>query len=309
MNGGNTTRQPRRGLNARNRRAQRFAQRADRRGVALLLVLWLVVILASVTIAASGAARGSGDLVAARRASATAQSMSTSGVTAAVASINDSLHAFLADTVARDAYLNALDAGVNNGVSAIGRARSDTLVDGAFAIAIVDVAARLDINHAGETSLEKFLGGFTNAGDARIIARRIAERVRGDALAIDSTSTARFLRDSTVRAMLGENSASTLLRHPFETLDELSEIAGLDEKLVSQIAPLLTVDGEAVVNRHAAPAVVVAAAGGTITEAPTRLLLISRGWQIGHPLTHEIQAVYDVTPSGLVLVRWRERVL
>lgn len=280
----------------------------QRRGVALLLVLWLVVILASVTIAASGAARSSGDLVTARRASATAQSLAASGITAAVAAINDSLRAFVTDTVARDAYLNALDAGVNNGATAIGRAKSDTLVDGAFAIAIVDVASRLDINNAGEASLEKFLGSFTNAGDARIIARRIAERVRGDNVANDSAMVARLSRDSTVRALLGQGVLNTLLRHPFETLDELSEIPGLDEKLLAQIVPFLTADGEAVVNRRSASAVVLAAAAGTLTEAPTRLLVISRGWQIGHPLTHEMQAVYDVSPNGLVLVRWRERV-
>jgi len=281
----------------------------DRRGVALLLVLWLVVILASVTIAASGAARSSGDLVTARRAGATAQAMAASGVTAAVAAINDSLSAFVADTVARDAYLNALDAGVNDGATAIGRAKSDTLVDGAFAIAIVDVAARLDVNNAGETSLAKFLGGFANAADARNIARRIAEHVRGDGLATDSASIARTSRDSTLRAMLGQGNLNTLVRHPFETLGDLSEIPGIDEKLLAQIVPFLTVDGEAMVNRHSAPAAVVAAAAGTLTEAPTRLLVIARGWQIGHPLTHEIQAVYDVSPNGLVLVRWRERVL
>ena len=285
------------------------AQQRQRRGVALLLVLWLVVILASVTLAASGAARSSSDLVTARRASATAQSMAASGIAAAVTAINDSLRALVADTVARDAYLNALDAGINNGATSLGRAKSDTLVDGAFAIAIVDVAARLDINNAGATSLEKFLSGFTNAGESRVVARRIAERVRGDGLARDSASVARVSRDSIVRAMLGEETRSALVRHPFETLDELPEIPGLDQKLLAQIVPYLTVDGDAVVNRHSAPAAVMSAAAGTLTDAPGRLLVISRGWQIGHALTHEIQAVYDVSPNGLVLVRWRERVL
>ena len=100
-----------------------------------------------------------------------------------------------------------------------------------------------------------------------------------------------------------------MLRHPFETLDELTEIPGLDEKLLQQIVPFFTVDGDAMVNEHSAPSMVVAAASGTLTNAPTRLLVIARGWQLGHALTHEIQSVYDVTPTGLVLVRWRERVL
>lgn len=280
----------------------------NRRGVALLLVLWLVVILASVTIAASTAARNSSALVTSRRANATAQSMAESGITAAVSFINDSLHALVADTVARDAYLNALDAGVNNGATALAT-KSDTIVDGAFALAVVDVAARLDVNTAGETSLEKFLSAFTNSSDARLIARRIAERVRGDSIPFDSAAFARQSRDSTVRALLGQTNINVLARHPFETLDELSEIPGLNDKLLAEIVPFLTVDGEASVNQHSAPSVVVAAATGTITNAPTRLLVVARGWQLGHPLTHEIQAVYDVSANGLVLVRWRERVL
>lgn len=274
----------------------------------MLLVLWLIVLLATVTMAASGAARSSSTLVTARRAEATAQSMAESGITAATSSINDSLRALIADTVARDVYLNALDAGTNNGNSAIGRAKSDTIVDGAFATAIVDVSARLDVNNAGEAGLSKFLAAFTNASDAENIARRIADRVRGENLPTDSVRIAQLTRDSVVRALLGQKELATM-RNPFETLDELLQIPGLDNKLLAQIAPFLTVDGDATINKRAAPAAVLAAATGSQTEAPTRLLIVSRGWQLGHPLSHEIQAVYDVSSSGLRLVRWRERTL
>jgi hypothetical protein len=37
------------------------------------------------------------------------------------------------------------------------------------------------------------------------------------------------------------------------------------------------------------------------------LLLISRGWQDGHPLTHEIQAAYAIVGHRLVLQAWSER--
>lgn len=275
----------------------------------MLLVLWLVVLLATVTIAASTAARSSGALVTARRAEATSQSMSESGIAAAVTSINDSLRALVADSVARDAYLNALDAGVNNGTSAIGRARSDTIVDGAFAVALVDVSARLDVNNASEESLAKFLAPYTNSTDAMLLARRIADRVRGANIPNDSARIAQLSRDSVVRSLLGKTDAVVAARHPFETLDELLQISGLDDKLLARIVPLLTVDGDATVNKHSAPQAVLAVASGTQTEAPTRLLIVSRGWQLGSPLTHEIQAVYDVSANGLRLVRWRERTL
>src|SRR4051794_36220414 len=95
--------------------AHAMRRKANRRGVALLLVLWLVALLAMVTIAASGAARGTGDLVVARRASATARSMAESGITSAFVTIEDSLRAMLGDSLRRDAFLNDLDAGVNGG--------------------------------------------------------------------------------------------------------------------------------------------------------------------------------------------------
>jgi hypothetical protein len=44
-----------------------------------------------------------------------------------------------------------------------------------------------------------------------------------------------------------------------------------------------------------------------VVTTPTRLLLISRGWQEGHPLTHEIQAAYAVLGQRLVLQFWWER--
>jgi hypothetical protein len=47
--------------------------------------------------------------------------------------------------------------------------------------------------------------------------------------------------------------------------------------------------------------------GVLVSTAPSRLLVISRGWQQGSPLTHEIQAVYAVTAAQLVLQAWQER--
>jgi hypothetical protein len=40
---------------------------------------------------------------------------------------------------------------------------------------------------------------------------------------------------------------------------------------------------------------------------PSRLLVISRGWQDGHPLTHEIQAVYAIVGTSLKLHGVQER--
>ncbi|MBC8087988.1 MAG: general secretion pathway protein GspK [Phycisphaerae bacterium] len=279
-----------------------------RRGTALLLVLWLVVLLASVTMAASGAARSSGALVTSRRAQATARAMAESGVNATVVAIDDALRRLLSDSLARDLYLNGLDAGTNNGESALGPSATDSIDDGAFAVAVVDVSARLDVNSAGEVGLATLLRAFGSGVDVAPLARRIAARVRGEDQPADSVRTAQLTRDSLVRSLLGADDAPSVL-HPFESLDELTEVPGLDATLLARVAPFLTVDGIASVNRQRAPAIVVAAATGSLIDAPARLLIVSRGWQLGHVLSHEIQAVYDVSPNGLRLVRWRERTL
>jgi hypothetical protein len=44
-----------------------------------------------------------------------------------------------------------------------------------------------------------------------------------------------------------------------------------------------------------------------MTVAPSRLLIVSRGWQSGSPTAHEIQAVYVVVGTRLTLQNWEER--
>ena len=281
----------------------------ERRGVALLLVLFLVVLLASVTIAASGAARSSGDLVTAKRASATARAMAESGITVAVTTIGDSLRRLSRDSIATNVYLNALDVATNNGTTALDQLATDTLADGAFAIAVVDVDARLDVNEAGPAGLTKFFTEFVGPVDARRLAERITQRVRSADGVSDAGAEARINRDSLAQVLLGRTTPTQGFRHPLQSLDELREIPGVDNELLARVVPMLTVDGDSRINRRSASANVLAAATGSITDAPTRLLIVARGWQLGHPLTHEIQAVYDVSPNGLTLVRWRERVL
>ena len=63
-----------------------------------------------------------------------------------------------------------------------------------------------------------------------------------------------------------------------------------------------------IVGRRRAGEVFTAATfGAPVSIVSTRLMLVSRGWQRGHPLTHEIQAVYAVVGQRLVLEGWEER--
>lgn len=244
---------------------------AARRGVALVLVLWLVVVLGVLGASVGVAARGRLRVAANLRDRAAARAAAESGVVAATRAVEDSL-AVLGEGAARRAYLNAL---------AESPAADEPLGDARFRVAFVDVAARLDVNAASEDALARFFAPFAGAAAARDVAREIRARVGGGAPGEVAT--------------------------PFLTLDALRAVRALDPRVADAAAPYLTVDGDGSVNRATAPPVVRAAAAGQLVDEPTRLLVVSRGWRAGAALTHEIQAVYAVQGAQLALVRWRER--
>lgn len=246
---------------------------AGRRGVALILVLWLVVILGVVATGVRRATRETTLLASNARARVVARYAAESGIEATIASIEDSLR-LLTDSAGRRAFLNALEPSGRDGDSV-------TVGDGQFAVAIVDASARLDVNAAPAEQLARLFGWFTDPLRARALADAVRRRVDGDG------------RVAT----------------PVGTLEQLRTIAGADARVLQLAAPYLTVDGDGTVNRAAASDTVLSAAFGELRDAPSRLVVVARGWMRGHPLTHEIQGVYAVASDRLVLVYWRERTL
>ncbi len=247
--------------------------RDRRRGVALVLVLWLVVILGVVGTGVMRATRDSTQLAANARARVVARYAAESGIEATVASIDDSLRV-LADSTRRRAFLNALEPGS-------GARDSVSVGDGRFLVAIVDASARLDVNAAPAENLARLLGWFADPGRARVLAEAIRRRVEGDG----RTAT------------------------PLTSLEALRTLPGADARVLQLAAPYLTVDGDGTVNRAAASDTVLSAAFGELRDGPSRLVVVARGWMRGHPLTHEIQGVYAIASDRLVLVHWRERTL
>lgn len=244
-----------------------------RRGVALILVLWLVVILGVIGTRVMRAAREGTQLASNARARVVARYAAESGVEATLAAIDDSLRV-LTDSASRRAFLNALEPGSRSGDSAM-------VGDGRFAVAIVDASARLDVNAAPVEQLARLFGWFTDPSRALALATLVRQRVEGDG----RTST------------------------PVTTLEALRTIPGADQRVLQLAAPYLTVDGDGTLNRAAASDTVRSAAFGELREAPSRLVVVARGWMRGHPLTHEIQGVYAIASDRLVLVHWRERTL
>jgi len=111
-----------------------------------VVALVTIAVLASVTAIASSQARQAASVVDNRRSQATARAMAESGVLAARAHIETRLREAGADSTQRDRVFDALLAGTGSVVQ-------DTVGDGVFATAVVDVSARLDVNTAGADGL------------------------------------------------------------------------------------------------------------------------------------------------------------
>ncbi len=263
-----------------------------RRGVALMLALWLIVVLSIVGARVSSSARSSTSIADNLRARTSGKYAAESGIVIAADKIRARL-AGITDPDQRAAYLNSLEPeGARAGERSLGDAR--------LAIAYVDVSSRVDVNNASRAQLARLFQFFTGPVEAARAADAIRERIgAGEGLFGDRMRYG-GPRTDIAYPMLPAT-------RPLRTLEELRSIIEVPEMLAFQAAPYLTVDGNGKINRAAASDTVLAAAAGSLVDEPSRILVISRGWVPGNALTHEIQAVYAVEGNGLTLVRWQER--
>jgi len=308
------------------------------RGVALMLVLWVVIVLAAIASGVVVAARRQAALVAALRARAAARYAAESGVTAATSALQALFRGARSpeDRARVFGYLD--DAARSWGERPLGAAR--------YQVAVADLGARIDLNSANPEVLRGLLQQFVDADRAATLVDALedwkdeddAPREQGAEAADYATAESPF-----------RPSNGPLLR-----LEELTRIRGFDDSLAAALAPYVTVLGDGLVNVNTAPEPVLAAipelgapgaeflvgarrrgevwgsalatqqalrqAGrgrrvretGLITM-PERVLVVSRGWLDGTPLTHEVQAVLEISelyrPEGptLRVVSWTER--
>lgn len=245
---------------------------SNRRGVALILVLWMIVILGGIAAAVTAGSRSTTDVTANARSRTIARYAAESGIVAATTALQLAMDGAGDDLEKRRATLNDAE-------HALGENASFEMGDASVRVVMVDVSARLDVNAAPEEALAALFaraGGARNAADAARAIRRHIDSIPG-------------------RANL------------LQSLDDVAALPGVGEKLVEAAAPWLTVDGDGQVNRLTASPIVLNVARGSLIDEPSRVLFVARGWQRGHPLTHEIQAVYAVQGNQLAFVRWRER--
>lgn len=255
----------------------------SRRGVALVLVLWIVVILGGISAGVVRSARTSTGIAMNARVGLVARAAAESGIEALVAAIEDTLASF-DDPADRKDWLNAFTMRTS--------ADSFTLGDGRFSVTLVDVSARLDVNAATASALRIFFSQFTDPAEAAAIATAIRARIDSGGAIREPTSVLRPLTAT-----------------PIRSLEELRIARLVPDAILERAVQYLTVDGDGVINSRTASDTVLVAATGELRDEPSRLLLISRGWVSGHPLTSEIQAVYALTGNRLVFSHWRERSL
>jgi hypothetical protein len=254
-----------------------------RRGVALVTTLVLIVLLSAATAVAGRGVRHAGRLAGNAEAAMVARNMAESGVLAARLRMEALLQA-TPDSASRLEMLASLESARGTDLLPPAPFVADTLHDGVFAAAMVNLDTRIDINASDPAALTGLFRQVADAPSAERIAQRIASRVRS--LPAESAARANAVRrraqDSLASALLGRGGVSRAL-NPYESLDELDAELGGEAPWLGKIADRLTVDGDG------------------------RLLIVARGWKQGHDLTREVQAVYAIEGSELRLLRWRER--
>ncbi|HEX4600824.1 MAG TPA: hypothetical protein VH116_05475 [Gemmatimonadales bacterium] len=267
--------------------------RDARRGVALVVVLWLLVLLGAAATEIALRARSESQLVATLRARSVGRYAAESGILLGAARVEALLDS-LRGPAERAAALR--DETHRSPIPEI------ALGDARCGVAVIDLNARLDLNRTDATTLRNLFSEF-------VPESRAADLV------------------------------TSLKQEPVRRVEELARIPYAGDSLALAVAPYVTVWSDGLVNVNSASEPVLAAlpgigaaaatwvrrreggeiltaanglrpgaAGGPLlTVMPTRLMLVSRGWQPGHPLTHEIDAVYVVLGQSLVLESWEER--
>jgi general secretion pathway protein K len=264
------------------------------RGVALVFVLWLLVLLGAAASEIALRTRNVSTLVTTLRARSVGRYASESGILLATTHIEGLLDSLRTPAERAAAFRRE---SLRSPIPEI------ALGDARFGVAVIDLNARLDLNRADAATLRNLFRQFVPESRAAGIVQ-------------------------------------ALKQEPVRRVEELARVPDASDSLALAVAPYVTVWSDGLVNVNSASERVLAAVPGIgpaaaatlvrrresgevlsstdgvrsrtadgplLTVLPTRLMLVSRGWQAGQPLTHEIDAVYVVLGQSLVLESWEER--
>jgi len=301
-------------------------------GVALILVLWLIVVMAAIAATMVAVSRNETTVVVNARARVAARYAAESGLVEGKALLEQRL----AGAYTPEGQILAL----HDLPRVLAGLREVALGGARFGVIGANLSARLDLNLAEPAALTGLFSQFVPSAAAGALTDALLDWRDADELTRPLGAEA----DAYGRAGSMFVPRNGPLMHP----DELRRVRGVTDSLAVALAPYVTVDGDTLVDINAAPETVLAALpsvgpagarvivsrrrqgeifasasevlsllgqldGATappitrVTVVPTRVLLISRGWMAGHPLIHEIQAAYGVVGQRLLLRSWRER--
>ena len=220
--------------------------RRDRRGVALMLVLWLIVVLGTIAVGVAALVRGEANVVVNARNRTAARYAAESGIVAATWRLRELLRA--AQTPRDQALVfRRLD-------GLLADVQEERLGGETFQVAVLDLSARIDLNTADEPMLVAFFGQFADARPAAALASALEDwRDDDDLVRPGGAEAADYVR---------AGSPFRPPNRPLQRLDELTRIKGFSDSLVDRIAEYVTVQGDGRINLNTAPVPVLTTLAG-----------------------------------------------
>ena len=303
------------------------------RGVALALVLWLVVLLGATAATVVGSTRSASNVLVNARARTVARYAAESGIVAGAALLQQ--HLATAYTPAQQVLSLT---GVNQAFADL---KDVPLGSARFGVALTNASGLLDLNQAEPAALLGLFSQFTSpaaAGavvDALLDWKDADDLVRPQGAENDSyrvagspyvPRNAPLNRLDEFRRIRGVTDALWLAVAPYVTVDGdlLLDVNAAPEEVLAAVPGIGPTGARSLISHRRQGGVFASisevqallgqesgrGSGASISGlvvAPTRMLLVSRGWMPGHPLTHEIEAGYALVGQRLRLQSWRER--
>lgn len=284
-----------------------------RGGVALMLAVWILLVLGFVSLEVLAQVRARVDSASWERSRAASRYAAESGVVAVQALLDELVRGAATDEGDLSGVYPALVEEVTAwGERPLGSAR--------FQVAVEDLNARVDLNRSRPELVQGLLAQFTDTERARILAERLTGGEHPPLMHLEEFQRVPGAGDSLAAAVApyvtvwgdGRINANTA---PVEVLAAVPNVGAVAARtlaaaraggtLRSRVAVYSTLaEGQAGAVDSRLP--------DLVTEA-RRVLVVSRGWDSGHPYTHEVQVVLEILTSGLVtgprvrVHQWMER--
>jgi len=220
---------------------------SSQRGIALLLVLWALVLLTIIAVGLTAAQRTESSLASNQLATARFHAAAEAGINWAILNLLAPETAFGEDA----------DTWVPDGMPRIWRFAGETLE-----IKVFNETSRIDLNKASRDQLEALLKA---AGLAEDRASAIADAIE-DWRDTDDLAGLNGAEDSDYKEAGRSYGAKD---GPFDTVEELQQVLGVDPELYRMLAPALTVDSDqpTPTQEFAPPLVQAALQGKTLDDA------------------------------------------